>query len=173
MLSQKIIGKFEKQYDMSDLEIYVYYMSDMLDNLKNDLNDIIYGNGYINTNDIDLIDAINTLTHNIMFLENEIDNKSDVLIIDTPNDDDIFTLIKFNENGDINNHCEIQSNIDCLQWENEYNNSISILSDCMQFFKLIDTSETIEKYKNNWIYGIDININYDYLSRVINNWLNN
>lgn len=136
MISDKIIKKFDNDFNCNDVEIYLYNINCLIDDINN----------YINENDFDDINDYKTVNDTIKIL-NDIKSKYyDVLVIDTPNDDDIITVLCFDD-GCLKLFVCMQSyDICCINYSNGY---LPCFDDFFQFFKL---------YQNKK----NINVGYDY-----------
>lgn len=159
----KIIEKWNN-FNNDKYEIYLYSINDLIDIIKNDINDMI----------IDCDDDINDknqLLKNMEYCKTINDNYH--IVIDTPCDDDIITIIQFDKNYNIIGFGDCQTTYDeiyCNKCDN-----ISILNDCMQFFRKIDCTGLLQHIYDNWnyynrddnIYKIPCNV----LSNIIKTWI--
>ena len=160
----KIINKWEK-FNNGKNEIYLYTINNLLDILIDEKNDYIVDYD----DDDDIIDYHNIID-NINYIKSLHGN---YIVIDTPNDNDMICIIQFDDDNNIIGFGEMQTTYDKMYCNKC--DKISILYDCMQFFRKIDNTGLLQHIYNKWNYynrDDDIyNIPCDVLTNIIKKWV--
>ena len=154
-----------EQFNNDKYEIFVYSIDNLIEIMKNDINDIII-------DDMDDINDKNQLLENIEYCKTINDNFH--IVIDTPLDDDMLTIIHFDENYNIIGYGFFQTTYDKIYCDDtEY---MYIINDCCQFFRKIDMTGLLQHIYNTWTYDKrDDDIFYipcNMLSNILKIWIN-
>lgn len=165
-----LIEYFNEWNKTEQHEIFLYKLSDFYTDLQYALNDFKYGN------DDDDIKIRNDINENIRIVSNWLKCGYDdnVLIIDTPCDDDMIAFIKFDDKCNINGFFEIQTYCENIGGGfGDYD--VSICSDVWQLINVIFnySMDFNMDYHENIPFNILTDIFhklYDYLVNIHFNW---
>lgn len=158
----KIIEKWN-DFNNDEYEIYIYTINDMIDNMQNMKNDMIIDDDTDKRNYFDIMKNINYCKS----------LHGNYIVIDTPCDDDILSIIQFDDKYNIIGFDEFQTEFDEIYVKPIEN--IYILHDVFQFFRKIDNTGLLQHIYDKWnydkrdddIYEIPCNV----LSNIIKTWI--